>query len=128
MLLAILALLTADPSPDAALHVADRLDLRSFRNSTGPRRQAHLRTPADYGFTHVEATRDGVELWQEDRSWFISLRVVSQDAQGSVVCFHDRAMNGGSYNTEQALRVSPEADGLYRALPEQPIIPGCKRP
>ena len=126
LLAAAILLRPPDPSiaPTAAT-VARNLDLTSFPNSTGPRRKAGARTPADYGFTVVDADGSLAVLSEKDRSWEISVTLISQDHGDAIVCFGDDARNGGAYHAQAPLTLRHGEDGLYRPLPERPQIPTC---
>lgn len=98
------------PSPDlSAADILLRLDLTSFPNSTGPARAAGLKRPRDWAFTEV-ATVDGVATLERAGDWTISLRIIRWTPEGVIACFGDRAINGGSYATQSALRIV--SDGL----------------
>lgn len=114
---------TAPLTPDIAT-IAAQLDMTSFRNSTGPRRQDGLVTPADYGFTEIE-TGDGiVTLTRPDESWLLSLRLLD-DAEPLAVCITDRAQNGGSYFTVTAYALTLDG-AFYKAGEPLPERPDCQ--
>lgn len=95
------------PSTDLAEFVFARLDLTTFRNSTGPKREPGQRFFSDLGIRPTEiseaaATHDG-----ED--WLYSVLVLGRrDFNGDgfeevAICFNDKAQNGGTYNTQKPL-------------------------
>lgn len=120
-LMVIGAWLQATPSAEAVLQ---RLDLTSFRNSTGPARSPGLRYPRDWTFTDL-SVGEGVARLERQGDWAISLRVLRKDPDGLVVCFTDRALNGGSYNAQEALLVVPDGAGGFRAADAELIEIGC---
>jgi hypothetical protein len=115
-----------DPSiaPTAAM-VARTLDLTSFDNSTGPRRRAGARTPADYGFINADTIGSLAVLSPKDRNWELTVELISRSGDDVVICFGDNARDGGSYRVQQPLTLHHELNGLYRALPDRPQVPSC---
>jgi hypothetical protein len=82
-------------------YVVDHLDLTSFANSIGPRRQAGKTTFADYGYRPVTVTDQFAEL--RDDGWYLSLKVLHHTSDQVTVCFVDRSENGGTYATQRTL-------------------------
>jgi len=113
-----------EPTP---LAIAQALDVSSFPNSTGPRRQEGARTLADYGFTEVEVEGDTVSLFEPDRSWVFAVRVIAAEAGTATLCVTDRALNGGSYFTVRPLVVVADETGLLVATGAMPDLPECPR-
>jgi len=95
--------------------VARRLDLTSFPNSTGPRRGAGAVTPADYGFAKMSKREGWTVLSAQDGGWDIGVRLLSADADSALICFLDKAQNGGTYRAQSALEVARGPDGLFHA-------------
>ncbi|WP_420455887.1 hypothetical protein [Rubrivirga sp.] len=99
------------------------LDLSSFRNSTGPRREPSQRTLADLGVAVTQAGGDRAEARSD--SWLYALTVLARsDANGDgepdvSLCFEDRALNSGSYDTRTALLVQ-RVGGRWVALRFEP--------
>jgi hypothetical protein len=117
---------TPQPSLTAnAVTVAQNLDLTSFANSVGPRRKPGARLPADYGFTHVDGNDSLAVLSEPDRSWELSVELISRNGDDVVICFGDDARNGGTYHSQQPLTLHKGLDGVYRALDERPQVPSC---
>lgn len=96
------------------------LDLASFRNSLGPRRNAGDHTFADLNIspTKVSAT----EVVFDSPDWYYSVRIIGRgDFNGDgiedlEVCFVDRAKEG-SYDTQDPLILSRyNAEGYMIAL------------
>ncbi len=127
-LVAALAALVANGAPLAAssydrqVHaVIANLDLTSFPNSVGPRREPGKTTFADYGFVDLETIANGAILTQEDKGWMMSFTILSAGPSGLRLCFHDRGLArpgdviGPSYNTWSALFVSTAWRGLWTA-------------
>jgi hypothetical protein len=126
--LAASAFLLTPPQPNPvpnAVTVARNLDLTSFANSVGPRRRPGARLPAEYGFTQVDGDDSLAVLSERDRSWELSVELISRDGDNVVICFGDTARNGGSYHVQEALALHKGLDGVYRALEDRPSIPSC---
>ncbi|MCP9221497.1 hypothetical protein MKP08_01880 [Erythrobacter sp. LQ02-29] len=81
------------------------LDLSSFRNSTGPRREAGKTSFADYGFTRVEEEANGATLYEPDFGWLMSVRILAREGNRMRVCFSDRGMGMARYRAQSALTV-----------------------
>lgn len=114
------------PSPDlSAADILLRLDLTSFPNSTGPARAAGLKHPRDWSFTEV-GTADGVATLERSGDWAISLRIIRWTPEGVIVCFADRARNGGSYAVQSALRIVSDGLAGYRAADDEVSEPSCR--
>ena len=121
-------ILLTPPEPNRVLSaamVARTLDLTTFDNSTSPRRKAGHRTPADYGFTIVDGDRSLALLSPKDRTWELSVELISQSGDEVIICFGDNARDGGTYHVQQPIALHHELNGLYRALPDRPPVPSC---
>jgi hypothetical protein len=81
--------------------------------------------PSDYGFTVVEAQDSTVILFQADGSWILSLTPLASVSDGSVLCFADRAANGGSYNSQRPIHVTQEPKGTFIAEVVREPVEGC---
>lgn len=99
--------------------LAERFDLTSIRSSFGPRRTMHQRSFADFQLKPTRATNTLLEFAYPD--WFYRMVVTerrdinSDGVEDLAVCFTDKAMNGGSYDTQQSLlvtRLSPDAHAI----------------
>ena len=108
-----------------AIGAARVLDLNSFPNAIGRRPDA--RTFADYGFTLVVRTRDGVELYREDQAAMFGLRVLDDGPQAKRLCLVERALKGGTRRSVRAIEVRPGEDGLWRASPAPVVDERCPR-
>lgn len=101
---------------------ADKFDLASICSSFGPRRLPVLRTLSDFGMKPSKAT-DNILVFESPGDWLYELRIVGRrDVNGDgiedlEVCFIDRALNGGTYNTSEGLLITRySADGYAIAL------------
>jgi hypothetical protein len=99
------------PNKDLGQFLADKFDLSSIRSSFGPRRSPALRTFADFGMKPSKATGD-VAVFETPGQWRYELKVLARgDVNGDgiedlQVCFVDRALNGGTYDTSKAFLVT----------------------
>jgi len=105
------------PGKDLGLFLANKFDLASIRSSFGPRRSASLRTFADFGMKPSKASEDTL-VFNTQGEWMYELKImarrdVNRDGiEDLEVCFTDRALNGGTYDTSKGLlvtRYSPDA-------------------
>ncbi len=94
---------TVYPVKDVVQFVVDRLDVTSFPSSIGPRREKNKTSFKDYGFTKREIKGNEVVLEEEGGGWKFTVAVLKRSDQGILVCIADRAVNGGSYNTQGPL-------------------------
>lgn len=106
------------PKKDLGLFLADRFDLASIRSSFGPRRSASLRTFADFGLKPSKATEDAL-VFNTPGEWTYELKILGRrDVNGDgiedlEVCFTDRALNGGSYDSSQGLLITRYSAEAY---------------
>ncbi|MBA4805355.1 MAG: hypothetical protein H2038_11950 [Brevundimonas sp.] len=115
----------AQPSAEEILR---GLDMMSFANSLRPSRAPGLKRPADWRFTEASASGEVFRLTRRldgRDDWVIGLRIIRSDADGVVACFSDRALNGGSYLANSAVRIVPDGEGGYRAAEEDLDEPSC---
>ncbi|MBS63626.1 hypothetical protein [Salinisphaera sp.] len=112
--------------------IVSTLDLASFRNSLGPRREPGDHTFADLGMEPTSRATDGVVF--ESNDWRYRIQVLergdfNQDGiEDLKLCFQDRALDG-SYNVQTPLLVSRyDSAGYLVALAFDLIeTPGCNR-
>lgn len=110
------------PKKNLGFFLADKFDLASIRSSFGPRRSPDLRTFADFGMKPDKATEDTL-AFETPGDWLYELKIVARrdvnrdGIEDLEVCFTDRALNGGTYNTSQGLLLTRySADGYAVAL------------
>ncbi|RZI98536.1 MAG: hypothetical protein EON90_12975 [Brevundimonas sp.] len=101
----------------SAADILQRLDLNSFPNSTGPRKVAGWKYPADWSFT-VLREEGGSAVLERPGAWAMSLRIIRRTEDGIIVCFFDHAQNGGNYSARSALRIVGDGAGGYRVAEE----------
>lgn len=102
--------------------LSSRFDLATIRSSFGPRRTAEKRTFSDFGMKPTQSTEDSV-VFMNPGHWLYELRVIARgDFNGDgvedlKVCFLDRALNGGTYDSAQGLLLTRySSDGYVIAL------------
>ena len=105
---------------------AGMVDLRSFPNSTGPRREEQLRTFADYGFTEIIVVEGTVELYDEDRSWMFGVTVLETSGDRAILCILDRALGTPTYHANDAVAFELGAEALLVATGEEIEFPECR--
>jgi hypothetical protein len=94
------------PSTDLAEFVFTRLDLTTFRNSTGPKREPGARFFSDLG---IRPTKVSADEAMHDGDWLYAVLVLERrDFNGDqveevAICFTDSAQNGGTYSTQKPL-------------------------
>lgn len=92
------------PDRQLAKFVFERLDISSFRNSTGPRRKPGQRYFSDLGVRPDKLT-ETVASSDNGGEWFYQVRILGKSdynkdgVQEVAICFSDAATNGGSYRT-----------------------------
>lgn len=98
------------PKENIGAFLAEKFDLASIRSSFGPRRTPALRTFVAFGLKPTKASDGLVEFATPD--WHYGMQIVRRrdvngdDIEDLEVCFTDRAMNGGSYDSMQSLLVT----------------------
>lgn len=106
------------PKKDLGRFLANKFDLASIRSSFGPRRTPAQRTFADLGMRPSKAT-DDVVVFESPGDWLYELKIVgrgdvnSDGIEDLVVCFIDRALNGGTYDTAEGLLITRYAADSY---------------
>lgn len=109
---------TAREDASVATTVLRHLDLNSFPNSTGPRRQATLHTPSDYGLTRIESFDDGwAQASEPGDRWFMSVYVLDGAKRTRTICFLDTGGKGATYRATKALRVTLDPSGRWEGVP-----------
>lgn len=107
---------TTTSSATGAVDILHRLDLDSFLNSTGPRRQPTLQTPVDYGLTSFQSFDDGwTEANEPDDSWHMSALLLEGSSKSGTICFVDAGGKGATYRATQVLHVQTGADDRLTA-------------
>ena len=108
------------------IFIAEQIDVTSFRNSIGPRREPELKTFSDYGF--IESDLDGhtARLTDKERSWLFAVTVAEASDERLVLCILDQALDGGSYRTLSAIGFKDGTEGLLVATAEAQDDGNCK--
>jgi len=104
---------TVYPKTDLARFVVDRLDVRSFPTSIGPRRDDHRVTFRDYGVVAHRVTEKEADLEQADGSWDFVIRILKRTDTGIFVCFADRGVYPAHYYTQILVLLNrPDSSGF----------------
>lgn len=94
------------PSKDIEKFVVEKLDLSTFRNSFGPRREPGMRTFADFGLGPTTASNGIIEFKEDDWNYTVKIlgrRDYNNDGiEDLAIRFTDRSLVG-SYRTESQL-------------------------
>lgn len=99
------------PSKNLGQFLAEKFDLASIRSSFGPRRTSSQRTFADFGMKPTKATEE-LLVFNSPGDWLYELKIVGRrdvnhdGIEDIEVCFVDRALNGGTYDSSQRLLVT----------------------
>ena len=121
------AVTTYFPANGLGPFLARVLDLATFRNSLGPRRDRTHQTFARLGITPTTILPDAVAFDSDE--WFYQLRVIRRaDINGDgledlELCFTDRAKKG-SYSAQQPLLVTRYSASSY-AVALKYEVEGC---
>ncbi len=108
-----------DPALDASTlaytvsTVVEKLDVTSFRNSIGPRRQGGKHTFRDYGFVLIQSGDRRAVVREAGGPWEFIITLLGSEPV--TICLEDKARNGGSYHTQHAYVLTPAEDGLLQA-------------
>lgn len=106
--------------------IAEQIDVRSFPNSTGPRRETQLKTFSDYGFTQSDREGGTAYLTDKQGSWMFAITVAEATDERLVLCVLDQALNGGNYRSLSAIGFKDGEEGLLVATAEPLEDKGCK--
>ena len=106
--------------------IAEQIDVTTFPNSIGPRREPQLKTFGDYGFTQSDLDGHTARLTDKERSWMFAVSVAEASDERLVLCILDQALNGGSYRTLSAIGFEDGAEGLLVATAEAQDQGRCK--
>ena len=94
------------PSKEIEKFVVEKLDLSTFRNSFGPRREPGMRSFADFGLRPTSVSKDSVEFKEADWTYTVKIlgrRDYNNDGiEDLAIRFSDRSLTG-SYQSESQL-------------------------
>ena len=117
--------LPGQPTADVGTELVEKLDLASFRNSTGPGREAGKHRFADYGFRVVGRSGSRTRLTTTNGDWVMGFDVLNVSDTSVTLCFFDVAHNGGTYRATTALLVKRDHSSLWKATEIKAGFPGC---
>ncbi len=110
---------------NAALSVAEHLDVLSIPSSIYPRRRPGANTLKDYGFVSFEKVDGGVRSIDREKQWVFGVKIVEDNGGIKVLCIQDEALNGGTYGTQNAFEVKLGSDGLFHGTGRVPLSDQC---
>jgi hypothetical protein len=88
------------PADEIEEFVVERLDLSTFRNSLGPRREPGMRHFSDFDIRPQTRTGGIIEL--KDTDWYYKVRILARGdfnrdgIEDLAVCFTDQSLRGSS--------------------------------
>ena len=108
------------PSRDIEQFIVQKLDLSTFRNSLGPRRQPGMRLFSDFGLQPRTQANGIIEF--QDAEWYYKVKVLGRGdynwdgLEDLMICFTDQSLQG-TYRTDTPLLVTRYSkDGLLIAV------------
>lgn len=110
---------------NAALFVAEHLDVLSIPSSIYARRRPGANTLKDYGFVDFEKTDGGVRSVDRERRWIFGVKIIEDNGGIKVLCIEDGAFNAGSDGSQNAFEVKLGADGLFHGTGRFPQSEQC---
>jgi hypothetical protein len=106
------------PTKNLGRFLSEKFDLATVRSSFGPRRTSAKRTFADFEMKPSQLAEDSV-VFLSPGDWLYELRIVARGdfnrdgIEDLKVCFVDRALNGGTYDTAQGLLLTRYSGDAY---------------
>jgi len=94
--------------------IIDKLDMTSFRNSIGPRREEGKYTLKEYGASKISFNGKIAVVHTQDDSWQYTITLLDEESK---ICFEDQAMNSGSYHSQNAYILIEDKSGFFKASP-----------
>ncbi len=108
------------PATNIETFIVEKLDLSTFRNSFGPRRQPGMRLFSDFGLQPKTQANGAIEF--QDADWYYKVTVLGRGdynrdgVEDLIICFTDQSLRG-TYRTESPLLVTRYSlDGLLIAI------------
>ncbi len=95
------------PSKGLLLYVVAHLDVTTFRNSIGPRREPGKSSLHEYGFNVIHANELNADLINTSINWRMHFEMIKTTDSYLLICFDDQAINGGTYHTRNLIKVTP---------------------
>lgn len=116
---------SAPHSENAALFVAEHLDVLSIPSSIYARRKPGANTLKDYGFADFEKIDGGVRSIDHEKQWLFGIRIVEDDGGIKVLCIQDGPRIGGSFPSQTTAEVKLGRDGLFHGTGRFPQSDQC---
>ena len=116
---------SAPHSENAALFVAEHLDVLSIPSSIYARRKPGANTLTDYGFADFEKIDGGVRSIDHEKQWLFGIRIVEDNGGIKVLCIQDGPRIGGSFPSQTTAEVKLGRDGLFHGTGRFPQSDQC---
>ena len=110
---------------NAALFVAEHLDVLSVPSSLYARQRPGAHTLKDYGFTDFEKVDGGVRSLDPGKQWLFGIRIVEDNGGIKVLCIQDGPRINGSSPSETTAEVKLGRDGLFHGTGRFPQSDQC---
>ncbi len=120
--------LAAQSSPhgeDAALFVAEHLDVLSIPSSLYARQRPGAHTLKEYGFTDFDKVDGGVRALDPERHWLFGIRIVEDNGGIKVLCIQDGPRIDMSSPSQTTVEVKLGRDGLFHGTGRFPQSDQC---
>jgi len=116
---------TAPRVENAALFVAEHLDVLSIPSSIYTRRRPGANTLKDYGFAQFEKADGGVRSVDQEKQRLFGIRIVEDNGGIKVLCIQDEALSEGSFISQNTVEVKLGRDGLFHGTGRMPQSDQC---
>ena len=116
---------SAPHSENAALFVAEHLDVLSIPSSIYARRKPGVNTLKDYGFADFEKIDGGVRSIDHEKQWLFGIRIVEDNGGIKVLCIQDGPRIGVSFPSQTTAEVKLGRDGLFHGTGRFPQSDQC---
>jgi len=116
---------SAPHSENAALFVAEHLDVLSIPSSIYARRKPGANTLKDYGFADFEKIDGGVRTIDQERQWLFGIRIVEDNGGIKVLCIQDGPRIDMSSPSQTTVEVKLGRDGLFHGTGRFPQSDQC---
>jgi hypothetical protein len=116
---------SAPHSENAALFVAEHLDVLSIPSSIYARRKPGANTLKDYGFADFEKIDGGVRTIDQERQWLFGIRIVEDNGGIKVLCIQDGPRIDMSSPSQATVEVKLGHDGLFHGTGRFPQSDQC---
>lgn len=114
------------PKDKLAQFVIDKLDVTSFGNSIGPRRESGKTSFRDYGVVARTVKDNEAHLEEADGNWNFYITILKRTDSGIYICFEDRGAFPSTYHTVGPLLLTrPDSKSLLKAAQTKAAFKNC---